>query len=72
MREVEIRCPVGFRKLFMRMRISSEPLQVTEDNLMEFACNDCLRSHRRDGQTMSQVYHYYSFDGTLVHTVKVP
>lgn len=66
--ETEVRCPVGFRKLFMRLRTVGAPLQVTSDNWMQFACNDCAREYRKQGQHCSQVFHYYAFDGQFMRT----
>ncbi len=75
---VEIRCPSSFRKLFMRMQVSSNsPKYLQEENWIEIACYDCLKEQRKqdaykdEEQEVVRVLHYYSFLGELMKTAIV-
>lgn len=67
---VEIRCPVGPQRLFAKFRLEGgvSP-HVTEDNLVEFACDDCKRGRRQKGETVFRVLHRYNFFGELIESV---
>lgn len=67
---VELRCPVGPRRLFAKFRLGggTDP-HVTDDNLVEFACSDCKRSVRDQGRPVDRVLHRYNFFGELVESV---
>lgn len=67
---VEVRCPVGPRRLFAKLRLEGgiNP-HVTEDNLVEFSCDDCKRERRARGERVFRVLHRFDFFGTLVQTV---
>lgn len=67
-RQIEIRCPVGPKRLFSKLRVSGNPLPVVEGNLIEFACSDCKRTLRREGFNVDRVLHQYDFIGRLVDT----
>lgn len=71
MSEVEIRCPENFSRLFVKMKLAGESPTYVEGNLMEFACDDCKRMHRRAGDAVLRVLHRYNFLGELVETVVV-
>lgn len=68
--QIEVRCPVGPRRLFAKFRLEGgvSP-HVTDDNLVEFACSDCKKeiSKRRSG--VRRVLHRYNFFGELVESV---
>lgn len=67
---VEVRCPVGFQRLFTRMRLGQiEHRYVQPGNWIEFACEDCARQLERDPGTRPRVRHRYNFAGELVETV---
>lgn len=68
MASVEIRCPVGPRRLLSKLLLSGEQPVHTDGNLIEFTCDDCKRSLRRRGEPVFRVYHYYDLAGTLVET----
>lgn len=68
---VELRCPVGPRRLLAILRQSGEPLRVVPGNLIEFACADCRRELRRQGQDPSYVLHRFDVAGELVQTIVV-
>ena len=66
--EREIRCPVGPRRLLSKLRLSGEEAHYTDDNLIEFACDDCKRTYRKEGRDVFRVLHRYNFLGELVET----
>lgn len=59
---VEVACDVGPRRLFAKLRLAGERPVVTDDNLMEFSCDNC---RRREGEP---VLHRYNLLGELVET----
>lgn len=65
---VDVRCPNGPQRLFMKLRLTGGQVQVTEDNLMEFACGDCKRALRKQGFEVDRVLHQYDFAGNFVET----
>lgn len=65
---VEIRCPNGPQRLFMKMKLNGETPTITEDNRMEFACSDCKRTLRKEGFEVDRVLHQYDFLGRFVET----
>jgi len=67
-RSIEIRCPNGPKRLFSKLRVGDEPIHVTVDNLIEFACSDCKRTLRREGFEVDRVLHQYNFLGQLIDT----
>lgn len=68
MNEVEIRCPVNFGRLFMKMKLAGDQPHYVDGNLMEFACDDCKKQHRRAGDQVTRVLHRYNFLGELVES----
>lgn len=70
--QVDVRCPVGLRRLFMRLQLAGERPVYTEGNLLEIACADCRRELRRQGVAVALVLHRYNFLGELVVTEQVP
>lgn len=66
---VELRCPVGPRRLLAKMRSEGGTVHVTEGNLMEFACRDCAHAARQSGSTVRRVLHRFDFAGALVETI---
>lgn len=68
--EVEVRCPVGPKRLLSKLRLSGEEPHYTNDNLIEFACDDCRRWYQRNGHPeVRRVLHRYNFLGEIVETV---
>jgi hypothetical protein len=67
-RSVEIRCPQGPKRLFMKLKLAGESPTITSDNLMEFACSDCKRSLKREGFEVERVLHQYDFLGRFYQT----
>ncbi len=65
----EIRCPVGFRKLFLRLQ--GKPITYVEGVFMELACSDCARDARQQGRSVRRVLHRYNILGEHVSTVEV-
>ena len=70
--EKEIRCPVGPKKLFTKLKLSGEPVYVMEGNLIEFTCWDCAKQVGRERNELVVVFHRFNFIGELVNTVVVP
>lgn len=68
MSTVEVRCPVGIRRLFTKLQLEGESPKITDGNLLEFACADCRKRMVRLGEEVSLVLHRYNFIGELVET----
>lgn len=67
---MELRCPVGPRRLFALMRQRNEtPSYVQPDNLIEFTCYDCRHEMERRGKRIKRVLHRYSMGGELIETL---
>lgn len=66
---IEVRCPVGPRRLFAKLRSVGEEPHYTPDNLIEFACADCRKSLAERGKPAKRVLHRYNFLGELIETV---
>jgi hypothetical protein len=67
---VEVRCPVGPRKLFTKLKLGEEfARRVEPGNLIEFTCSDCARRIGREQQRPVRVYHRFDFIGELINTV---
>jgi hypothetical protein len=73
MPEVEIRCPEGPQRLFMKMRLSDNaderPHIIQGLNLMELACSDCARAYRKRDPEIFRILHRYAIDGDLVESI---
>lgn len=65
---LEIRCPVGPQRLFAKLLSDGERPKVVDGNLLEFACADCRRLRRQQGETVSLVLHRYNILGELIET----
>lgn len=70
--QTQIRCPVGPRRLLAIVVSEGEKPKITDGNLIEFACSDCCRSLRREGQDVARVLHRFNILGEEVETVVVP
>jgi len=67
---VELRCPVGFRTLFGKLKQAGEKPSIVEGNLLEFACHDCRRNLSRDDKVeVAYVFHRFDFVGDLIESV---
>lgn len=69
---VEIRCPVGPRRLLSKVIATGDSAHVVDGNLIEFACTDCARSLRRRGEDAGRVLHRFNLAGELVESQVVP
>lgn len=70
--EIELRCPVGPRRLFALMIMRGErPSYVHPDNLIEFSCYDCRHSMERRGRSVLRVLHRYDLAGNLIETLVI-
>lgn len=66
---VDLRCDDNPRRLLGKLLVT-EPRRVDPgSNLLEFACRDCSRDARRDGQGQVRVLHRFDLAGRLVETV---
>ena len=72
MGSVDLRCPVGPRRLLAILRQEGKRPTYLEDNTVEFACSDCARAARRAGRDVLRVLHRFNFAGQLVDTEEVP
>jgi DNA-directed RNA polymerase subunit RPC12/RpoP len=68
MEPIEIRCPVGPKRLLFKLRLTGLPPIYTDDNLLEIACDDCKRLVRNRGRQVNRVIHAFNFLGELVTT----
>jgi hypothetical protein len=69
---LELRCPLGARRLFARMIQRGErPVYVHPDNLIEFSCYDCRHRMEQSGRRVQRVLHRYAVDGVLIETLVV-
>jgi hypothetical protein len=67
---IEVRCPLGPRKLFTKLQLGEEAARyVQPDNLIEFTCADCARRITRQHQQPVRVYHRFNFIGELIETL---
>jgi hypothetical protein len=62
---IELRCAVGPRRLFAKIRSTGERPHITDGNLIECACPDCRKRHYPDS---TQVLHRFNIIGELVET----
>ena len=70
MEKIEIRCPVGPKRLFAKLRLEGGTTpRVTEENWVEFSCADCRKTLRTQGKIVSLVLHRFDFFGELAETV---
>lgn len=70
--EIELRCPVGPRKLFAKLRLEGVQPTMTSGNLLELSCQDCRRRARSEGRPdVGFVLHRFDILGNLVETVVI-
>ncbi len=68
MTTVEVRCPLGPRKLFTKLKLGEEFGKYLPNNLIEFTCSDCAKRIGRERQQRVRVYHQFNFVGELICT----
>ena len=66
MNTVEVRCPVGPKKLFTKLKLGEEFGTYLPNNLIEFTCSDCAKSVRRETGDLVRVFHSFNFIGELI------
>jgi hypothetical protein len=75
MPEVQIRCPIGPKRLFMKLQLSDneedKPRTVPDLNLLELACSDCARTARKSNGQIFRILHRYWMTGEMAETVVV-
>jgi hypothetical protein len=65
---VEVRCPVGPKKLFTKLKLGEEFGKYLPNNLIEFTCTDCAKTARRRQSDFVRVFHSFNFVGELIDT----
>ena len=69
---VEVRCPVGPRKLFTKLKLGETTARyIQPGNLIEFPCRDCRGLVSRESDEVIRVLHRYNFLGDLIETAVV-
>jgi hypothetical protein len=68
MDEIEIRCPVGPRRLLFKMYQEGHRPHVVPGNLIEVACDDCKRTMRRRDPSVVRVVHRFNLAGELIES----
>ena len=71
MRTVELRCPVGPRRLLAKTVVAGEHPKIVEGNLVELSCDDCKRTLRQQGGPGLRVLHRYNLLGDLVESEEI-
>ncbi len=70
---VEVRCPVGPKKLFTKLKLGEEfATYVADANLIEFTCRDCAKRISRENGQVVRVFHRFNFLGELIETSLQP
>lgn len=69
METVEVRCPVGPRRLLSKLLLAGGTPQVVSGNLIEFSCSDCTKQARVKNPAVFRVLHRYDLTGELVESV---
>jgi hypothetical protein len=65
---VEVRCPVGPKKLFTKLKLGEEFATILASNLIEFSCSDCAKRIGKEQNTRVRVFHSFNFIGELIST----
>jgi hypothetical protein len=69
-REVELRCNQGAKRLFGKMRLTGDKPAYTDDNEIEVVCANCRKSRALQDPTVARVYHYFNFLGELTRSAE--
>lgn len=64
----DVRCPVGFGRLFAKFKLSEETMHIKNNSMFEFSCSDCTRAVRKSGQEVIRILHIFDFTGEFVRT----
>lgn len=66
---VDLRCPLGARKLLAKVRKTGESHGIVEGNLLELACRDCRNNLSNDeGKRPNTVLHRFNILGELIES----
>ena len=68
---VDLRCDRDPRRLFAKLRVSGERPTITDGNLFEVTCRDCVKALRDIHPSLKQVFHRFDAAGDLVETEAV-
>lgn len=66
---LELRCPLGPRRLLSKLRIAGGQPLIVPGNLVELSCDDCKRTLRRTDPGVNRVLHRFDMTGVLVESV---
>lgn len=66
---VELRCPVGAKRLLAKVVSDGNKPQINSDNLLELACKDCARNARQFDASVVRILHRFNVIGELVESV---
>ena len=67
---VELRCPLGAKKLLAKVRSEGDRPRQSEGNLLELSCRDCSVKARKEGYPHNtRVLHRFNLAGELVESV---
>lgn len=69
MTAVELRCPVGARRLLAKVVSEGGKPSVNNDNLLELACKDCAKNARQFDPSVVRILHRFNALGELVESV---
>jgi hypothetical protein len=69
MTAVELRCPVGAKRLLGKSLRDGDKPVVNSDNLLELACRDCATNARQFDGSVVRVLHRFNVLGELVESV---
>jgi hypothetical protein len=65
---VDLRCPVGAKKLLGRVRQEGGTPSVVSGNLLELACRDCRNGVAKQGKKPTLVVHRFNILGEMVES----
>jgi len=71
MQIVELRCPVGPRRLLAKTVVAGGHPKIVDGNLVELSCDDCKKTMRREGKPVLRVLHRFNLIGDLVESEAV-
>lgn len=65
MSTVDLRCPVGPRKLLARLVAAGGRPSIVPGNLMELHCRDCSREEKIDDPGILRILHRYDLSAVV-------
>lgn len=66
---VDLRCPIGPKRLLGKLRQQGEQARINSDNMLELACRDCKDElAKKTGNKPTLVVHRFNIIGDLVES----